>query len=55
MASSGKQKTTMAKLSREAKMRERQAEKNAKKERRKAGLEPQEDTRRLVIRPGAEL
>jgi hypothetical protein len=56
MASSGKQKTTMAKLSREAKLRERQAEKAAKKERRKQpGFESQEDTRRLVIRPGAEL
>lgn len=47
MASSGKRKTTMAKLSREAKLRERRVDKDAKKHRRKQarldghGLEPQ--------------
>ena len=35
MASSGKRKTTMAKLSREAKLRERRVDKDAKKQRRK--------------------
>ncbi|MCW3003128.1 MAG: hypothetical protein JWQ20_2426 [Conexibacter sp.] len=35
MASSGKKKTTMAKMNRENKMRERRAEKQAKKDRRK--------------------
>jgi hypothetical protein len=35
MASSGKRKTTMAKLSREAKLRERRLEKRARKEARK--------------------
>ena len=35
MASSGKRKTTMAKLSREAKLRERRVDKDAKKHRRK--------------------
>ncbi len=34
MASSGKRKTTMAKLMREAKLRERRVEKNARKEAR---------------------
>jgi hypothetical protein len=37
MASSGKRKTTMAKLTREAKLRERRFEKDAKKQRRKEG------------------
>ena len=35
MASSGKKKTTMAKLTRERKLRERRVEKQAKKEARK--------------------
>jgi hypothetical protein len=35
MASSGKKKTTMAKLNRETKMRERRAEKQARKDARK--------------------
>lgn len=45
MASSGKQKTTMAKLNRERKMRERRMDKQARKDARKLGLtnEP-EDT-----------
>jgi hypothetical protein len=36
MASSGKHKTTMAKLSREAKLRERRVEKNQRKQVRKS-------------------
>jgi len=36
MASSGKKKTTMAKLNREAKMRERRMDKQARKDARKA-------------------
>jgi hypothetical protein len=35
MASSGKKKTTMAKLNRESRLRERRAEKQAKKDARK--------------------
>jgi hypothetical protein len=35
MASSGKKKTTMAKLNRESRLRERRVEKKARKERRK--------------------
>lgn len=35
MASNGKRKTTMAKLNRESKLRERRAEKNARKDARK--------------------
>ena len=45
MASSGKRKTTMAKLNREAKLRDRRAEKDARKDRRKraaANGEPSE-------------
>ena len=42
MASSGKKKTTFAKLARESKLRERRIEKQAKKEARKrAASEPQ--------------
>jgi hypothetical protein len=45
MASRGKKKTTMAKLSREARLRERRVEKQARKEARRdaAALEPQRD------------
>jgi hypothetical protein len=39
MASSGKKKTTFAKLSREQKLRERRQDKQAKKKARKAGSE----------------
>lgn len=43
MASSGKRKTTMAKLARESKLRERRAEKKAKmRARRQAAAEPAE-------------
>jgi hypothetical protein len=42
MASSGKKKTTMAKLSRESRLRERRQEKEARKRARKhAATEPQ--------------
>jgi hypothetical protein len=52
MASSGKRKTTMAKLSRESRLRERRMEKKARKELRKqASAEQAEDPGRL---PGAE-
>ena len=45
MASSGKKKTTMAKLARESKLRERRMEKQARKDARKhaAATEPQPD------------
>ncbi|MGI8731353.1 MAG: hypothetical protein ACR2LK_15465 [Solirubrobacteraceae bacterium] len=43
MASSGKKKTTMAKLNREAKMREKRLDKQARKEARKyAAAHPEE-------------
>jgi hypothetical protein len=38
MASSGKKKTTMAKLARESKLREKRMDKQARKEARKLGL-----------------
>ena len=45
MASRGKKKTTMAKLTRESKVRERRQEKQEKKEARKlAALHPEEPT-----------
>jgi hypothetical protein len=40
MAGSGKKKTTMAKLNRENRQREKRMEKNARKEARKSGLVP---------------
>ena len=39
MASSGKKKTTMAKLSRESRLRERRVEKKARKDRRQRAAE----------------
>jgi hypothetical protein len=42
MASRGKKKTTFAKLNRETKLRERRAEKEARKQARKLGLEQPE-------------
>jgi hypothetical protein len=39
MASSGKKKTTFAKLARESRLRERRIEKQAKKEARRRGVE----------------
>ncbi len=45
MASSGKKKTTMAKLTRESKLRERRQDKQAKKEARKLrAANPSEET-----------
>ena len=41
MASSGKKKTTFAKLARESRLRERRIEKQAKKDARRRGLEPE--------------
>ncbi len=49
MASSGKKKTTMAKLNRESKLRERRLDKQAKKDARKNGPAYQPD------RPGDTL
>ena len=43
MAGSGKKKTTMAKLNRENRQREKRMEKNARKEARKSGLVPTPD------------
>lgn len=43
MASSGKKKTTMAKLTRESKVRERRLEKQAKKDARKHAAAHQSD------------
>jgi hypothetical protein len=43
MASRGKKKTTMAKLSRESRLRERRIDKQARKEARKLGLLPSRD------------
>lgn len=40
MASKGKKKTTMAKLARESRLRERQQDKKAKKDARKRGEQP---------------
>jgi hypothetical protein len=43
MASNGKKKTTMAKLMRESRLRERRLDKQAKKDARKQGLSPPAD------------
>jgi hypothetical protein len=43
MASSGKKKTTMAKLTRESKLRERRLDKQAKKDARRHAPAPQPD------------
>jgi hypothetical protein len=52
MASSGKRKTTMAKLTRESKLRERRLDKQARKEARKQaqalGLDPNEPSQTLT-------
>ena len=40
MPSSGKKKTTMAKLNREHRLRERRIDKEARKQARRAGVEP---------------
>jgi len=44
MASSGKKKTTMAKLTRESKLRERRLDKQAKKDARRHAPAPQLDS-----------
>ena len=51
MASRGKKKTTMAKLAREHRLRERRVEKKAKKDARK--LAPPEDQARVGELPAA--
>ena len=43
MASSGKRKTTFAKLAREQRVRERRLEKKARKDARRRGMEPDRD------------
>ena len=55
MSSRGKKKTTMAKLSREARQRERRVEKAARKQaRRQAATErPTDDERPAAEHPGA--
>jgi hypothetical protein len=52
MASSGKKKTTMAKLQRESRQRERRQDKLARKEARKLGLP---DPRGELLNPDGEL
>jgi hypothetical protein len=52
MASSGKQKTTMAKLNRERKMRERRMDKQARKDARKLGLIDEPEDTAVVERVG---
>lgn len=58
MASSGKKKTTMAKLARESRLRERRVEKEARKQARKYAATvppiPQEDSEVLDPPPGDE-
>jgi hypothetical protein len=52
MASSGKQKTTMAKRAREARLRERRAEKKARKDARKlAALEGPDESGDVFAEP----
>ena len=58
MASSGKRKTTFAKLARESKLRERRLEKQAKKEARKRAAEnppaqPTDLAKKLNLTPAA--
>jgi hypothetical protein len=48
MASSGKKKTTMAKLNRESKLRERRLDKQARKDARKRGLDPHPNSPELL-------
>jgi hypothetical protein len=55
MASSGKKKTTMAKLNRETRLRERRANKEASKEARKAArLEPPADPEASEFAPAGD-
>jgi hypothetical protein len=55
MSSRGKKKTTMAKLSRESRLRERRLDKEARKQARRqsAGSQPTEDTWLRPEHPGA--
>ncbi len=56
MASRGKKKTTMAKLSRESRLRERRLDKQARKDaRRQAAAEPQLDPDANTIADGSAL
>jgi hypothetical protein len=54
MASSGKKKTTMAKLNRESRLRERRLDKQARKDARKqqAALQPVGSADTLTAQPG---
>jgi hypothetical protein len=53
MASRGKKKTTMAKLARESRLRERQVDKQAKKDARKRAAEfPSEESPELLAGEG---
>jgi hypothetical protein len=54
MASSGKKKTTMAKLTRESKLRERRLDKQAKKDARKRGLVPAPDGHGDTLGPAGD-
>ena len=55
MSSRGKKKTTMAKLSRESRLRERRVEKEARKQARRqgGGSQPAEDTWLTPQNPGS--
>jgi len=53
MASSGKKKTTMAKLMRESRQRERRQDKLARKEARKLGLSADPDEPTTGLEPAA--
>jgi hypothetical protein len=56
MASSGKRKTTMAKLTRESRLRERRLDKQARKEARKqAAAHPDEPSHTLTGNDGASV
>lgn len=54
MASSGKKKTTMAKLDRERRMREKRMDKQARKDRRKALADLPATTDEALVGPEAD-
>ena len=54
MASSGKKKTTMAKLDRERRMREKRMDKQARKDRRKALADQPADNDETLVGPEAD-
>jgi hypothetical protein len=54
MASSGKKKTTFAKLAREQKLRERRRDKQAKKDARKRTIEIDPEPSRNTMPPGGD-